>query len=133
MIAKHIIEENKNWEVPRVPTRIKSRHAIMRSGVLAFLRYAFGKMRARAYTRAIGKNISRAAEDYWRQRSCTQNHSAGRRKSSFKAGVNVRHSTVGIALAVVALPDLEWGFDMHIEIGRVGSVGLAAHAHGQHH
>ena len=52
---------------------------------------------------------------------------------SFEAGVNMRHSAVGVALAVVALPDFEWGFDMHIEIGRVMSVGLAAHTHGQHH
>ena len=37
MIAKHIIEENKKLEAtPRVPTRIKSRHTIMRSGVFAF-------------------------------------------------------------------------------------------------
>ncbi len=43
------------------------------------------------------------------------------------------HSTVGVALAVVALPDLEGGFDMHIEIGCVGFVGLAAHAHRHHH
>ena len=52
MIAKHIIEENKKLEAtPRVPTRIKSRHTIMRSGVFAFLRYAFGKMRARAHNK----------------------------------------------------------------------------------
>ena len=56
MIAKHIIEENQKLAtVPRVPTRIKSRHAIMRSGVLAFLRYAFGKMRARAYNKGYWK------------------------------------------------------------------------------
>ena len=78
MIAKHIFEENQKLEtVPACP-RIKSRHAIMRSGVLAFLRYAFGKMRARAHTTSVIGRISRAAEDYCRQRSCTQNHSAGR-------------------------------------------------------
>ena len=56
MIAKHIIEENQRLEkVPRVPSQIKSRHAIMRSGLLAFLRYAFGKMRARAYNKGYWK------------------------------------------------------------------------------
>ena len=57
MIAKNVIEaDGKLGATPRTPTRIQSRHAMMRSGVLAFLRYAFGKTRARAQNRRYWKN-----------------------------------------------------------------------------
>lgn len=57
MVAKHIIEaDEKLGAVPRMPTRIKSRHTLMRSGLLVFLRYALGKIRARAHNRRYWKN-----------------------------------------------------------------------------
>ena len=57
MIARHIIEaDDKLGATPRTPTRIQSRHAVMRSSMLAFLRYAFGKIRVRAHNRRYWKN-----------------------------------------------------------------------------
>jgi hypothetical protein len=57
MIAKHIIEEDAKLSAsPRTPTRIQSRHALMRSGLIVFLRYALGKLRARARNRRYWKD-----------------------------------------------------------------------------
>lgn len=57
MIAKHIIEEDAKLSAsPRTPTRIQSRHTLMRSGLIVFLRYALGKLRARARNRRYWKD-----------------------------------------------------------------------------
>ena len=50
------LRQMKNWVRCRACRRIKSRHTLMRSGLLVFLRYALGKMRARAHNRRYWKN-----------------------------------------------------------------------------